>query len=107
MNLWFSALVITSVVHSALGRAEVIDSLFQQSPVPNADQQKAEEKSVREVFKDEFAKTSPTDRLALVKKLIEQSLETKDDPPVRYVLLREARDLAAALGNADLAFRAI
>jgi hypothetical protein len=107
MNLWIALFLAWGCVSASPVRKPAEVPLRQQAPVPGADQQKAAEKLIRDVFKDEFAKTSPADRLALVKKLIEQALDTKDDASARFVLLREARDLAASLGNADLAFRAI
>jgi hypothetical protein len=44
--------------------------------------------------------------LALAAKLMQLAKESANDPAARYVLLREARDLAAKAGNADLAFKA-
>lgn len=76
-------------------------------PIPPAAAQKEAEKLVREVFKDEYAKTQTPDRLALARKLLKQAVETEDDMTARFVMLRDAREIAAAAGDADLAFRAI
>ncbi|MDB5308467.1 MAG: hypothetical protein JWO38_2669 [Gemmataceae bacterium] len=66
-----------------------------RGPVPpEADLDKAQE-TVRALFKAEFTRTKAADRLALGTKLFQQAQETKDDPAARFVLLREARDLAA------------
>ena len=65
------------------------------------------EKLVREVFRADYARRSPADRTALAEKLIRNAAETRDDPVARYVLLSEARDLAAAAGNVALAIQAI
>jgi hypothetical protein len=63
-------------------------------PVPDAAQQKEAEKVVRDIFREEYAKKAPADRAALAKKLLEQAGGAEDAS--KYVLLREARDLAAA-----------
>src|SRR5207237_226607 len=46
-------------------------------------------------------------RVKLAAELLQQGRETKDDLALRYVLLREARNLAAEGGDAALAFSAI
>src|SRR5262245_50094040 len=76
-------------------------------PVPDTASQKASEKVIRQVFKEEYAKKAPADRIALSKKLLQQGLETKDDPVACYVLLREAADLSALSGDATVALQAI
>lgn len=68
-------------------------------PVPTAQEQKAAEKLIREIFKDDYSKNSPSDKAALAAKLVRQASETKDDVPARYVLLRDARDLSAQSGD--------
>lgn len=73
---------------------------------PEADQAQAA-KVVRDVFSAEFAKTAPADRVLLARKLLGQTEQTKDDPATRYVLLREARDLANQAGDLALALEAI
>lgn len=73
-------------------------------PTPEAVEKTTKE--VRTIFKDDYVKTSPKAKVALAEKLLEQGLETKDDPTARFVLFREAADLAAAGGDIDLALRA-
>lgn len=68
-------------------------------PVPSVQDQKASEKLIREIFKDDYSKNGPSDKAALAAKLVRQASDTKDDVPARYVLLREARDLSAQLGD--------
>jgi hypothetical protein len=75
--------------------------------VPDDAAQKEAEKTIRGIFKDDYAKRAPADRLALAKNLLRQGAETKDDNAARYVLLRESQDLAARGGDLDTAFRAV
>src|SRR5262249_18542921 len=65
------------------------------------------EKLIRETFKEEYAKKGATARIALAKKLFQQGAETTDNDSARYVLLREAGDLAAQNGETTLALQAI
>ncbi|HEV3027770.1 MAG TPA: hypothetical protein VG457_09370, partial [Planctomycetota bacterium] len=76
-------------------------------PPPDPADQKTAEKLVREIFKDEYAKKASADRVALAKKLIDQAIQTKDDPVTVFVLLRESRDVAAQIPDVALTFRAI
>ncbi len=78
----------------------------ERAPVPAAAEIAATEKLVAELFGSEYAKTSPASRAALAEKLITQAEQTKDDPVGRYVLLRDARDLAAKGGEALTAGKA-
>lgn len=77
-----------------------------KSPVPESEEQRRAEKVIHEVFEGEYAKKSAPERIALAKKLLGQGLETKDDPITRYVLYREAREIAAAAGNLEAALQA-
>jgi len=78
-----------------------------RQPVPEPAAQAQLEKTVRDLFKDEYARKSAQDVAALAKKLLQQGLQTSDDPVARYVLLREARDLAAQAGDIVTAMAAI
>jgi hypothetical protein len=75
--------------------------LAQQAPVPDAEAQRKAENVIREVFGADYARKMPA------KKLLQQGLETRDDPASQYVLLREARDLAARAGDVATAYQAI
>jgi hypothetical protein len=75
--------------------------------VPDDAAQKEAEKTIKSLFKDDYAKRAPADRLALAKTLLKQGSETKDDNAARYVLFREAQDLAARGGDLETAFRAV
>lgn len=75
-------------------------------PVPAADKQKAVEQVVRDLFKADYAKTAPADKLAFAKQLALLSTQSPD-PAEKYVQLREARDLAAAAGDVVFAMQQI
>lgn len=64
----------------------------QQAPVPDQEKQKEAEALIREIFKAEYSRKGEFG--ALARKLLAQAEETRDDPVTRFVLLREARDLA-------------
>jgi hypothetical protein len=68
---------------------------------------KEAEKTVRDLFKDDYAKKSAADRLALARTLLESAEKTADPPAVRWVLFVEAREVALLAGDADLAFGAV
>lgn len=70
-----------------------------------ADVERAD-KLVRDLFKDEFAKTPPAAKAALAARLFAQAGETTDDPAAQFVLLRNTAELAAAGGDPDLAIKA-
>lgn len=76
-------------------------------PVPDAAAQAQVEKTVKDLFKTEYARRTPQSQAALAKTLIQQAKQTNDDPTARYVLLREARDLAAAAPDLATAFQAV
>src|SRR5262245_60920295 len=75
-------------------------------PPPDAAAQKNAEKLVRDIFKDEYNRKDAVSRRALAQKLIKQAGETADDPTSRFVLLSEARDLAADGGDVRTALAA-
>jgi len=79
----------------------------EKTPVPDAAAQKAAEKTIKDLFKADYAKAAPTDKLALAQKLMEQGATTNDDVAAKFILLREARDIAAQFGDATLACRAV
>ncbi len=74
---------------------------------PDAAATKEAENLVREVFKDDYAKKSPADKVGLAKKLLKQGLEPGNDAATTYVIFREARDLAAQFGDLTTALLAI
>lgn len=74
---------------------------------PDAAKQAEAEKVIKDLFKQEYAKKGAADRVALAGQLLEQGVQTKDDPASRYVLYREAALLAAEGGDLPLALRAV
>jgi hypothetical protein len=78
-----------------------------RQPVPEADKLLAAGKTIRVQFQQEYAKKAPADALALANRLHKLAGETSDDPASGYVLLREARDLAAKAGRAELALKIV
>jgi len=75
-------------------------------PVPKRAESASKEKEVRELFKADFQNTRPEARQALAKKLLAAAAENISDPTARYVLLNEARNLAAQAGDLTLALQA-
>jgi hypothetical protein len=76
-------------------------------PEPSAAAQKEAEKTIRSLFKAEYAKQAPDAMKAFARKLLEQAEGTKEDVTARYVLLREARDIAAAAGDPETVLSAV
>lgn len=77
-------------------------------PVPDADAQMKAEKLIKEVFQADYSKAKlPTDKAALAEKLLRQGGETKDDLTARFVMFREARDLAAESGAIANSLKAV
>lgn len=76
-------------------------------PIPETSAQKEAEKGIRELFKEDYLKKLPSEKISLARKLIDLAGTTMDDPSGKYVLFREARDLAAQAGDMTLAFKVI
>jgi len=76
-------------------------------PVPTDARQATAEKLVKEIFQAEYANRTPADRRALAVKLLRLGKETRDDLDARFVLFREARDLASQAGDLVTAFQAV
>lgn len=72
-------------------------------PEPARKEVQAAEQSVRAAFKDDYARKTPE----LPVRLLQAAVQTQQDPAGRYVLLREARDLAAEAGLAGIAAQAV
>lgn len=75
-------------------------------PEPPADAQKETLRLLKQVFKDDYARREPAQVRDFARKLLEQGVATKDDLPSRFVMIREARDLAVAAGDAETVHRA-
>ena len=85
--------------------APVADKLKSKPPVPDDDALAAAEQEVKEVYKTEYARKKPAEMQALAARLMKENQETtKDRSATRFVLLREARDLAARAGDVPEGF---
>jgi hypothetical protein len=76
-------------------------------PVPKDDALDKAEAELRAVYKEDYARKTAADRKALAAKLLALADKTPDDPAARFVMLREARDLAAEAVDVPLAMQAI
>ncbi len=76
--------------------------------LPSADDQEKSEKTIRQIFQNDYSKASqPSEKQVLARKLLRKASETDDDPIGRFVLLREARDMAIDAGAMGTAMEAI
>ena len=72
--------------------------------VPDQAAQDKAMKLVRDIFGDDLAQASTSDKkVKLAAYLFQQGKDVKDDPAVRYVCFSEARDLAAKANETSLA----
>ncbi len=81
--------------------------LTKRHPVPEAKSLKDAEKQIRDLFKTEYAKKTPVDRIALAKTLLQQAAKTLADPAATWVLCRDAQDLAVQAGDVQTALAAV
>jgi hypothetical protein len=78
----------------------------ERQPVPKSLEQGKAEREIRAKYKSEFATRDPGEQLALAHKLREEAVST-DDLPTKFVLLREARDLAVKGGDFQYALATV
>lgn len=76
-------------------------------PAPEASVQAKSLQLIRTLFKEEYARKSAADRVALAARLYKEASATNDDLNARYVLWLEAQELAAGGGDSELAIQAI
>ena len=76
-------------------------------PVPEANAIEEAEKVVRDTFKADYTKKKPAEQVVLARKLIKAADEMKDNPPGKFVLYREAADLASRGGDLVTALDAV
>lgn len=74
---------------------------------PDSFAQAKAEKTIKDLFKDDFAKKKATDLQDLAGKLIKQAGDTADDPAGKFVLYRLAIDAAARAGDAGLVLQGV
>lgn len=82
-------------------------ALAQRAPVPDAAERKKAEALIRDAFRDEYAARDLDARKAFARRLLQEAEKTEGDPAGRYVLYREASDLAAQVGDPVTASGAI
>jgi WD40 repeat protein len=87
--------VVWRVAGKTSAPKEVVEAGKRQ-PIPPTDAQLDAEAKIKEQFKAEYAKKFAPDLRELARKLHAEALLADRDPPRRFVLLREARDLGAA-----------
>lgn len=87
--------------------AEVRPATPARPPAPAGDALAKAEANVRMVLKDDYARKKPGEKKGLAQKLIGLADGTTDDAAARYVMLRDARDIAAEVGDPVLAAQAI
>jgi len=105
-NLLLVILVATSIASAAPSSSPSTKSSMLPE-APGASEQADALKLIRSLYPDEFAAHSANDRRAFARKLLKQGLETQDQPAARYVLLRQAADIASSAGDAPTAMHAI
>jgi len=71
----------------------------QLAPVPAPAALRAAVMAVKKLYKDNYAKTKPSQKHRLAVKLLEQVPATKDDPVTQYALLSESIDLSVAAAD--------
>jgi hypothetical protein len=76
-------------------------------PVPTAAALAPAQALVWEAFEAEYAKTTAADKSGLARALLREVPANQTDAATLYVLLREARDLATAAGDAEAAAVAV
>lgn len=76
--------------------------------VPSLEDQANAERLIKDVFKSDYAKAKRlTDKQDLAQKLLQKGIDTHDDPTGRFVLLREALNLAAESGDIGIILNAV
>lgn len=96
---WIAVLALAALPAATLGADA-------KSPVPPPDEQAKAEKTLRDLFKADFAARTPAAKKALAQKLMGQLAETEGDEAARYVLLRDARDVSVSAGDVETALAA-
>jgi hypothetical protein len=77
-----------------------------RAPLPEAAKLKDAEKSLKEIFKAEYARKAAADRATLARLLL-QSAASQPSPAERWVCLTQAQELAAQAGEWEVAWDAV
>ncbi|MBM4067594.1 MAG: hypothetical protein FJ271_01425 [Planctomycetes bacterium] len=77
--------------------------------IPAPAEQARIEKLIEEIYGPDIAKAKkdPAARSQLALTFLQEARDSRDDPAARYVLLREARELASAAGDSAVALQAV
>jgi hypothetical protein len=109
MNSWrqgaFFALLALVLAVSDNSRIGAVDSQ-DLAPVPEGPAVAEALKLIRSVYKIDCARKKPAEQVEFARKLLKTAVDTKDDITARYVMYREARDIAIKAGDVGLAFEA-
>jgi S1-C subfamily serine protease len=81
-----------------VGDAAMLEAV-RREPVPGKEALAKAEKTIREQYKDDFAKKKPSEMLEVALKLQRHAAQVADDPPRRFMFFQEALTLAAASGD--------
>jgi len=87
--------------------AQERDASESKAPVPTPLARKDAEKSVRRAFRSGYAKRGADDRRDLARELLAEGKKSSVDAVTRYVLLDEARSIAASIADLGTARSAI
>ncbi|HWE03598.1 MAG TPA: hypothetical protein VG326_14430 [Tepidisphaeraceae bacterium] len=74
-----------------------------RAPAPSGMALERAERRVHDAYEVENADKSDAARRKLLQMMLDDAAQTKDDPAGRYVLLRDSRRMATALGDASVA----
>jgi WD40 repeat protein len=94
------------VPRASAGTSPAVGAADPRPKVPDEASLATAEQEIGEAHKAEYAKKTPADMQALASLLLKEGVEAKDKPAMRFVLLREARDLAARAGDLLLSLQA-
>jgi hypothetical protein len=109
---WWPCALLIGLALLALAGASAPSGVAQaptaRAPVPDGPALARAESAIRKIFKDEYARAEgdPAAARELAATLLQQARATTDSPALRFVGLREARDLAARAGDVPAAFQA-
>jgi tetratricopeptide (TPR) repeat protein len=78
-----------------------------KNAVPSDDLQAVAERTVRATYKEEYGEKTAAGLQRLARKLLEQAGETRDDLALRFVLFREACEVASRAGDLETLLRAV
>ncbi len=100
-------LAASLLVVTAAAVADDTSSEGAKLPIPKFAEQSKSERLVHQRYAVEYARKDPVDQLDLARKMQAEIGQFADDPPTRFVMLRESRELAIDGGDLQLAFAAI